>query len=132
MTRAAPGPTLLSRRRAIAKHSSTTSSRRPDTYFGLRVDYSSLMAQQLIGPGARMGLNMNGVIVRDLEPNSRAEAAFRQLTIGQGRWLITKVNGTPVANPPAFHAAAKKSQTYRLTVVNAMDYAGTERTIALP
>lgn len=102
------------------------------SYHGLRVDYSSLMAQQLIGPGARMGLNLNGVIVRDLEPNSRAEAAFRQLTIGQGRWLITKVNGTPVANPPAFHAAAKKSQVLKLTVVNAMDYTGAERTITLP
>lgn len=104
----------------------------PPAYSGLRVDYSSLMVQQLIGPGARMGLNLNGVIVRDLEPNSRAEAAFRQLPIGQGRWLITKVNGTPVANPPAFHAAAAKSQTLRLTVVNAMDYTGAERTVTLP
>jgi serine protease Do len=104
----------------------------PPSYSGLRIDYSSLMVQQLIGPGARMGLNLNGVIVRDFEPNSRAEAAFRQLAIGQGRWLITKVNGTPVANPPAFHAAAAKSQSLRLTVVNAMDYTGTERTVTLP
>jgi serine protease Do len=104
----------------------------PPTYSGLRIDYSSLMVQQLIGPGARMGLNLNGVIVRDLEPNSRAETAFRQLPIGQGRWLITKVNGTPVSNPSAFHAAARKTQTLRLTVVNAMDYSATERTVTLP
>ena len=104
----------------------------PPSYHGLRIDYSSLMVQQLIGPGARLGLNLNGVIVRDLEPNSRAETAFRQLPIGQGRWLITKVNGTTVANPPAFHAAARKAQTLRLTVVNAMDYSGTERTVTLP
>ena len=102
------------------------------TYAGLRVDYSSLMAQQLIGPGARMGLNLAGVIVRDLEPNSRAEAAFRDLAIGQGRWLITKVNGTPVSNPPEFHAAAKKAQVWKLTVVNAMDYTAAERTVTLP
>ena len=90
------------------------------------------MAQQLIGPGARMGMNLAGVIVRDLEPNSRAEAAFRELAIGQGRWLITKVNGVPVANPPEFHAAAKKSQVWKLTVVNAMDYTAAERTVTLP
>lgn len=101
-------------------------------YSGLRVDYSSLMAQQLIGPGARMGMNLAGVIVRDLEPNSRAEAAFRELAIGQGRWLITKVNGTPVASPTEFHAVAKKSQVLKLTVVNAMDFAAAERTVTLP
>lgn len=104
----------------------------PPTYHGLKVDYSSLMVQQLIGPGARMGLNLNGVIVRELEPNSRAEAVFRQLAIGQGRWLITKVNGTPTPNPKAFHEAARKSQTLVLSVVNAMDYSGTEQTVRLP
>lgn len=104
----------------------------PPTYHGLKVDYSSLMVQQLIGPGARMGLNLNGVIVRELEPNSRAEASFRQLAIGQGRWLITKVNGAPTPNPKAFHEAARKSQTLALTVVNAMDYSGVERTVRLP
>lgn len=102
------------------------------SYYGLRVDYSSLMVQQLIGPGVRMGLNLNGVIVKELEPKSRAEAAFAKLAIGQGRWLITKVNGIPVANPKAFHAAAKNSQLLRLTVVNAMDYTGTEKVVTLP
>lgn len=105
---------------------------RPPSFHGLRVDYSSLMAQQMIGPGIRFGLNWNGVIVRELEPNSRAEAAFRQLALGQGRWLITKVNGAPTTTPAGFYAAAKKSQVLKLTVVNAMDPSADEKVVTLP
>src|SRR5579883_1358875 len=50
---------------------------------GLRVDYSSILAQQLInGNGFRMhqnGLTSQGVVVRELEPKSPAEAAFKAL-----------------------------------------------------
>lgn len=94
----------------------TIASVRPDPVYGLRVEYSSILAQQGGGPGIRPRTNWNGVLVHELEPKSRAEAVFKENGIGTGRWLVTKVNDKAVRTPAAFYAAAKNAQTVRLAL----------------
>ncbi|QEL17882.1 trypsin-like peptidase domain-containing protein [Limnoglobus roseus] len=108
----------------------TIASNRPASVYGLRVEYSSLLAQQVNGPGGtRGGLNWQSVIVQELEPKSRAEAAFKQAGIESNRWFITAVNDTPTPTPAAFYSAAKKAQTVRLTLSDSL---GHTKVVSLP
>jgi serine protease Do len=113
-------------------YSSIVSEKSP-AFHGLRIEYSSIMVQQQVffGPRFNNSISLNGVIVRDLEPNSRAEAVFKKLPIAQGRWLITKVNGIATTSPVDFYAAARDRQSLELTIVNAMS-GGEEKTVTLP
>ena len=100
---------------------------------GLRVDYSSLLAQQQgLGPGFRMISAQNGVIVRELIPKSAAEARFKKLANPQSRWLITAVNGKDVRTPAEFYAEAGRNRSATLTVSNAMEPNGDTQTVTLP
>lgn len=107
----------------------TIASVRPDAVYGLRVEYSSILAQQGGGPGLRQPMNWNGVLVHELEPKSRAEAVFKEHGIGVGRWLVTRVNDKPVRTPAAFYAAAKNAQTVKLTLT---DTTGETKVVTLP
>ena len=123
-------PLLLKPTLAKFQHPyATLASSRPASVYGLRVEYSSILAQQVNGPGIRARLNWNGVIVQELEPKSRAEAAFKELNLPSSRWFITRLNDTPTPTPAAFYAAAKKAQTVRLTLSDAN---GEQKVVTLP
>ena len=108
-------------------------SNQPAAVHGLRVDYSSLLAQQQVfGPGFRMTSAQNGVIVRELIPKSAAEVRFKKLANPQSRWLITAVNGKDVRTPAEFYAEAGRNRTATLTVSNAMEPNGESQTVTLP
>jgi S1-C subfamily serine protease len=64
---------------------------------GLRVDYSSLLAQ----PARTAATIPAGVLITDVQPGSVAEQA--RLRSGE---VITQVNGRPVPTPAAFYQAA--------------------------
>jgi serine protease Do len=67
-------------------------------YFrGLRVDYTTLLAQQ---PESRLRFVPAGVLVTEVQPGSSAAQA--QLKPGE---VITHVNNRPVASPAAFYLA---------------------------
>lgn len=110
-------------------------SSRPAAVHGLRVDYSSVLVQQMINGfrGQLAGVSHAGVVVRELEPNSPAEAAFKALGGNDPtRWMVTAVNGTPVETPDEFYRAARGGGTVRLTVVNPTEPADRGRTVTLP
>jgi hypothetical protein len=99
---------------------------RPDAVFGLRVDYGSLLAQQLkdvpIPPG---------VCVRDVaDPAAKQFQALGDTPATS--WLITKVNGTEVTTPAEFYKAAKGRESLKLTLINPGDKAPRERELTLP
>ena len=76
---------------------------------GLRVDYTSLIAQDPF----RRGFIPEGVMVSDIQSDSAAERA--NLRIGD---IITHVNGVKVTTPRAFYDAefARRGQSLELTV----------------
>jgi serine protease Do len=108
-------------------------SARPAPVFGLRVDYSSILAQavrdnrQVLTNGVP-----DGVAVRELAPNSPAAIAFKKLGDVPTRWLITQVNGTAVSTPAEFYKAAKDQKTVKLTVHDPTEPNVKEREVTFP
>jgi serine protease Do len=100
---------------------------------GLRPEYSSVLYLQLQQAGdhqvLRVGLPL-GVLVGELIPGSAAEAQFKRLGQATSRWMITRVNETPVSTPAEFFQAAKSGRV-RLTVIDPTD-PETVHTIDLP
>ncbi len=104
---------------------------RPDPVFGLRVEYASVL-QQVNAQAGATSPDRPGVGVKDVAPGSPAAAAFKGADGAGGRWLVTHVDGTAVAAPAEFYAAARGRRSVRLTAV---DYAATDprpREITLP
>ncbi len=88
--------------KAIASH-------RPPAVGGLRVDYTSILAQRV----ARQDVPA-GVAIREVAPGSAADKARLQVD-----YVITDVNGRPVTTPAEFYeAAAKAAGSVELTIVN--------------
>lgn len=110
-------------------------SNRPKPVYGLRVDYSSvLLVQKQNAPrGAVAPRIPPGVVVRELEPGSAAEAKFKAIDDAPNQWLITQVNGKPVATPADFYreAAGVGTRTVSLKLINPDD-PSQERTLRLP
>jgi S1-C subfamily serine protease len=110
-------------------------SNRPKPVHGLRVDYSSiLMIQKQNDPRGRVAPRVPpGVVVRELEPGSPAEAKFKAIDDAPNQWLITRVNGQPVPTPADFYREAAKSRTgsVSLRLVNPDD-PSQERDLRLP
>ena len=108
---------------------------RPEPVFGLRVDYSSVLAQVLFGGpffgGARFGEIPKGVVVREVAADSPAAAKFKLLG-DNAHWVITHVNGTPTLTPPEFYKAAKGQQSLKLTVIDPTETNGRQREVTLP
>jgi serine protease Do len=100
-------------------------SRRPAPVFGLRVDYSSILAQSL------MSGVPPGVVVRELGPNSPAAAKFNPLG-NPNRWVITRVNGTRVTTPAEFYKAAEGQPSVKLTLLDATVPNAKEQDLTLP
>jgi S1-C subfamily serine protease len=90
---------------------------RPGAVFGLRVDYASIYSQLQQGPRGNPTPVPDGVLVRELVPDSPAAARFKALG-DNTRWTITRVNGTPVATPAEFYKAARGKASVKLTVVD--------------
>jgi serine protease Do len=73
-------------------------STRPRAVHGLRVDYVSTLPTGFAVP--------EGVLVKELEPNSPAERALKKDFDRGARLIVVAVDGTPVATPPDFYRAA--------------------------
>lgn len=101
-------------------------SEKPPAVFGLRVEWRSVLL-------LRDGLPMpDGVVVREVVPNSPADAKLRPLGDVVGRWMITRVDDEPVRTPAEFQKAVRKP-TVRLTLLDIQSVAADrERTITLP
>ncbi len=107
-------------RPAVTRFNATSfgvATSRPKAVYGLRVDYTSVIA------GADRVIPA-GVVVREAEPNSPAKAALLQ----EYADVITAVNDRPVHTPAEFYAAARRAaeagDKVRLTLAN--------RTVSLP
>ncbi len=106
---------------------------RPDPVFGLRVDYSSLLAQKTMGDARLLSNGVPpGVCVRDLTANAPAAAAFKKLGDDPTRWLITHINGAAVGTPAEFYKAAKGQPSVKLTVKDPTELNGRDREVTLP
>jgi serine protease Do len=75
-------------------------STRPRAVHGLRVDYVSTLPTGFAVP--------EGVLVKELEPNSPAERALKKDFDRGARLIVVAVDGTPVPTPPDFYRAADK------------------------
>lgn len=107
---------------------------RPQPVFGLLVDYSSILAQQLTNnlEVERNGGVPSGVCVREVIPNSEAANRFKTLGDNPTRWLITHVNGLSVATPAEFYKATQGQKTIKLTLIDPTEANRREREIVLP
>jgi S1-C subfamily serine protease len=103
---------------------------RPPAVYGLRVEWSSVLAQQN-GPGLRNPSVPDGVVVRELDPKGAAAAAFQAAGLAAGKVLITRVNGTPVQTPADFYRAAGRGPV-RLGVTDLARPDAEPRTITVP
>jgi serine protease Do len=97
---------------------------RPEPVFGLRVDYSSVLAQK-----DNAHAPVFGVCVRDIAAKS---PAAMKLGERPERWFITRVNGTPVRTPAEFYKAAKGEKTIKLTLLDPTESKSAEREVTLP
>jgi serine protease Do len=106
---------------------------RPEAAFGLRVDYSSILAQQLDTNTQVLTRGLPaGVCVRELVPSSQAEMAFKKLGDNPTRWMITHVNGTPVTTPAEYYKAVKGQTSLKLTVKDPTDRNDREHEVTIP
>ena len=90
---------------------------RPAAVHGLRVDYTSVLLLPNANNRGGPPVLPLGVLVRDLDPGSPADAKFKKLGDGRGQWIVTHVDGRPVTTPPEFYraAAGKTSVTLKVT-----------------
>jgi serine protease Do len=103
---------------------------KPASVHGLRVEFTSLIANQPIFFGERQGITP-GVLIRDLEPDSPAARKLKAFTEGK-RMTITEVNGVAVKSPAEFYAEAKKARTVALTLAASVNAQGESTTVSLP
>jgi serine protease Do len=88
--------------KAIASH-------RPPAVGGLRVDYTSILAQRI----SRQDVPA-GVAIREVVPDSPADKARLQVD-----YVITRVNGNAVTTPAEFYAATSQAAgAVELTIAN--------------
>jgi serine protease Do len=106
---------------------------RPEPVFGLRVDYGSILAQQL-GRVARVAAGGvdPGVSVREVVADSPAAVQFKTLGDPPTRWLITHVNGAAVTTPAEFYKTTKGQPSVKLTVVDPTELNRRPRELTLP
>jgi serine protease Do len=102
---------------------------RPEPVFGLAVDYGSVLAQRLDSESRGFNTNARGVSVREVAPDSPAAKALGERP---ERWLITHVNGDPVATPAEFYKAAKGQKSIKLTLKDPGEPGARDREVTLP
>ncbi len=104
-------------------------SEQPEPVFGLRVDHSSLLAQQPMLIGERRTIT-RGVVVRDIEPGSPAAEKLAPAVAGKSMVIIS-VNGKSVTTPTEFYELTKGIKRITLQLRGATDRTEA-RTITLP
>ena len=73
---------------------------RPEPWRGIRVDYTSTLANTTYGPSLAEALARTGVVITEIESGSDADqAGLKALQV------ISRVGGVPVPNPRAFRKA---------------------------
>lgn len=92
----------LSKRRPVT---AVIATNRPAAWRGLRVDYTSTMANTTFAPNMLAAMSRQGVVVSEVETGSAAEKAG--LRMGQ---LISRVGGQSVKNPKEFGRAAGEAK----------------------
>jgi serine protease Do len=102
---------------------------RPEPVFGRTVEYASPLAQRLDAEGRGFNTAARGVSVREVAADSPAAKALGERP---ERWLITAVNGNPVATPAEFYKAAKGQKSIKLTLQDPTEPRGREREVTLP
>jgi len=110
-------------------------SARPKPVFGLRVDYTSILAQQqplVVPPGAAAVRIPPGVWVREVLPDTPAAARFKGLGDTPSRWVITHVDDTPVSTPAEFYKAARGREKLKLSLIDPGEGTARPREIILP
>ena len=100
----------------LAKHNvpnKSIATHKPDSVGGLRVDYTSMLVQS--GQGLRdFEVIPDGVMIREVQPGSAAEAAKLQVDK-----VISRVNGRTVSTPADFYREIRtNNETAELTIVN--------------
>jgi serine protease Do len=107
---------------------------RPEPVYGLRVDYSSILALQISNNPLidRNGGVPPGVCVREVIPDSPAAARFKTLGDSPTRWLITQVNDIPISTPAEFYKATKGQKEIKLKLIDPTEVNRREREITLP
>lgn len=104
----------------------------PPAPFGIKIDYFSMRAAGGGWPDRNPINPPPGVLVRDVEPGSAGERAFKDA--GQpvkGAWLITHVDGKPVSNPKEYYTQTAGKRTLRLHLADP-DQPTTKVEIRLP
>jgi serine protease Do len=99
-------------------------SDRPPAVFGLRVDYASVLLQDLIQAQDRMigyAALPRGVVVKELEPDSPAEREFKRNGEDPSKWVIARVNDKLVTTPAEFYDAATGQSVVKLQLVHTAD-----------
>ncbi len=70
------------------------------TPFGLKVDHLSIKFAGVMFPNARQMEKLpDGVLLKDVEPNSVADKALKKIGAPVGFWIITQVDNTKVSQP---------------------------------
>lgn len=107
-----------------AVHSEPTIvSQRPKPVHGLRVDYVNTQALDQ--------RNLDGVLIKELEPGSPAEKKLKPLT-DKANWLIVAVNGNPVSTPAEFYREASTGNVRLDLVEIGRDIDSTKQRVTLP
>jgi serine protease Do len=89
-------------------------SDRPRSVFGVRVDYASTLVGLTQAAGGIGGAIEDGVLIREIEPDSPAAGVDRLVGNGGQRWLVTQVNGRQVSTPAEFYREAAGKAFVRL------------------
>ncbi|MCS7022901.1 MAG: S1C family serine protease [Gemmataceae bacterium] len=106
---------------------------RPTPVFGLRVDYSSILALRLRAqPGAASAPILPGVCIREIVPNSPMEKKLKTLGEPLDRWLITHVNRQAVTTPAAFYGACQGHKSITLTLIDPNEQPPRPRELTVP
>lgn len=104
---------------------------RPPAVHGLRVDYTSVLLLPNANNRGGAPVLPLGVLVRDLDPGSPADAKFKKLGDGRGQWIITHVDGKPVTTPPEFYKTTGGRASVTLKVTDPMGQSS-DQDITLP
>jgi serine protease Do len=92
------------------------------TPFGLKVDYLSIKFAGVMFPNARqMDVLPNGVLLKEAEPESEAEAALKKIEAPVGFWIITQVDDTKVSQPKELYKLITGKKRVKLHLADSAD-----------
>lgn len=108
----------------LAKYHHTlaaTVTKKSPAVFGLRVDHSSVRFLQMQMARDNLVTEVGlppGVLVREFDPDSPADAKFRAIGDTAGKWLVTHVDNRPVTTPAEFARETAGKERFRLRAID--------------